>query len=521
MLSYRALNIWGSFGGLSVEKQGQQGIVEVVSDKIWKFFSSVKLAVVLLIILAVVSVIGTVIQQNQAPEDYLVEYSQTTVQLFETLGFFDLYHTWWFVLLLLLFTANLTVCTLERFPNAWRAMRAPLKALGEDGLKAMPYRKEVQVRANAEKTGASVLAAIGSRRYQTMLAMDQGSTMIAAQKGAFSRMGVYITHTSILMIFVGALIGAFFGFKGFLNLPEGEASGVVYLRNEPLWDQIMSALGISKSPVIYAQGRIPAMPLGFYVACEDFEVDYYVNAGRPTGMPSEYWSKLAVYDQMRQKVLDKRIRVNDPLTHHGITFYQSSFGTMPGVSGTVLLNIRPKNGQGPLETVRVKPEESVYVPSIDRTITVKAVSPFGVRDVASGRVLFYQSRNGELINPTVELDVSRGKSRSPVLYHTVVMKVDAGEPVMPESYVISYVDYWGARYTGLQVTKDPGVWIVYTGFILLCVGPLIAFFGSHRKLWARVEERGGQTVVLVAGTSNRNRVSFEREFEALVADISK
>jgi cytochrome c biogenesis protein len=76
--------------------ENQKGLVEIIADKVWKFFSSVKLAVVLLIILAIVSVIGTVIQQNQAPETYLREYSPATVQLFEMLGFFDMYHTWWF-----------------------------------------------------------------------------------------------------------------------------------------------------------------------------------------------------------------------------------------------------------------------------------------------------------------------------------------------------------------------------------------------------------------------------------------
>jgi cytochrome c biogenesis protein len=92
---------------------------------------------------------------------------------------------------------------------------------------------------------------------------------------------------------------------------------------------------------------------------------------------------------------------------------------------------------------------------------------------------------------------------------------------MPEDYVITYKDYWGARYTGLQVTKDPGVWVVYTGFILLCIGPLIAFFGSHRKLWVRVQDRKGQAVVTVAGTSNRNRLGFEREFNGIVEELGK
>ncbi len=123
--------------------ENQKGIVEIIAEKVWKFFSSVKLAVVLLIILAIVSVIGTVIQQNEAPEKYLQEYSQATVELFEMLGFFDMYHTWWFVLLLFLLTANLTVCTLDRFPHTWKIITAPLKPIEDDGLKAVPFKKEI------------------------------------------------------------------------------------------------------------------------------------------------------------------------------------------------------------------------------------------------------------------------------------------------------------------------------------------------------------------------------------------
>src|SRR3972149_3834441 len=128
-------------GGQAVENQ--KGIVEIIADKVWKFFSSVKLAVVLLIILAIVSVIGTVIQQNESPEKYLTEYSQSTVRLFEAIGFFDMYHTWWFVLLLFLLTANLTVCTLERFPHALRIITAPLKPIDEESLKAVQFKKEI------------------------------------------------------------------------------------------------------------------------------------------------------------------------------------------------------------------------------------------------------------------------------------------------------------------------------------------------------------------------------------------
>ena len=202
----------------------QKGILELVAEKVWKFFSSVKLAVILLIILAIVSVIGTVIQQNEAPESYLREYSQTTVQVFEMLGFFDMYHTWWFVLLLFLLTANLIVCTLERFPHTWKIITAKLKPVDDDSLKALPFKKEIAFKAGMDKAEVRVVNALSARRYRLVESKGPGSSQFMTQKGLYSRFGVYITHISVILIFTGALIGSFFGFKAFLNVPEAWAS---------------------------------------------------------------------------------------------------------------------------------------------------------------------------------------------------------------------------------------------------------------------------------------------------------
>jgi cytochrome c biogenesis protein len=501
--------------------ENQKGIVEIIADKVWKFFSSVKLAVVLLIILAIVSVIGTVIQQNEAPEKYLREYSQSTVQLFEMLGFFDMYHTWWFVLLLFLFTANLTVCTLDRLPHTLRILTAPLKPIDEDSLRAVPYKKEIGFKGGMDKAEEVAARVLKARGYRFIELKGTGGSQFMTQKGLYSRLGVYITHLSIILIFVGALIGSFFGFKAFLNLPEGQASKFVYLRNEPMWDQVMSALGVAQSPVIHdTRGGMPAMPLGFFVQCDNFDVDYYVSpSGRPTGMPSEYHSNLTVFDVNGQKILDKRIRVNDPLTHHGITFYQSSYGAIPNATGKAILNIRKKSDtQSAGETVSIDLGASLFVPSINRTIKVAGFSPYSMRDPATGQVQFFNTENEEYINPAVALEVYQGTKR---LYQTLVLKTDPGPAYMPEDFIISYRGYWGTRYTGMQVTKDPGVWVVYTGFIMLCIGPLIAFFGSHKKLWVRIQDRKGQAIILVAGSANRNRIGFEREFNRIADEMAK
>lgn len=497
----------------------EKGVVEVVSEKVWKFFSSVKLAVVLLIILAIVSIAGTVIEQNQATEKYLMEYSATTVQVFEALGLFDMYHTWWFILVLFLLTANLVVCSLERFPRTWSVIKAPLKPIDDDALKAVHFKKEFTFKGGIDKAEARISQALAGRRYRPLVSSSPGLFHFYTQKGAYSRLGVYLTHLGVILVFVGALIGAFFGFKAVMEIPEGDALKYVYLRNEPMWDRIMDGLGIARSEVIPdPRGGLPALPLGFFLRCDDFEVDYYENDGRPTGMPKEYWSLLSVFDlQGRPIISQQRIEVNDPLTYRGVTFYQSSYGTIPNAVGKVVLRISPKNNPALSETVVAGPGESVTVSSINRTIKIVNVIPFGVRNEA-GQVMMVPSRNQEFVNPAVALEVYRGSS---LAYRTVVMKVDSGQPEMPEDYTISYQDYWGARYTGLQVAKDPGVWVVYTGFILLCFGPVIAFFGSHRKLWVRIQDRKGQAVVTVAGSANRNRLGFERHLNALVEQISK
>ena len=101
----------------------------------------------------------------------------------------------------------------------------------------------------------------------------------------------------------------------------------------------------------------------------------------PTGMPSEYHSTLSVFDLQGRPILQKRIRVNDPLTFHGITFYQSSYGTVPGARGKVILNIRPKSAPSSGETVVIDPGTEVFVPSINRSIRAlgnkAAMAPVG------------------------------------------------------------------------------------------------------------------------------------------------
>src|SRR3970282_2015934 len=92
-------------------------------DRVWNFFISVKLAIITLIILSVTSIIGTIIEQNQPPEKHHQIYEHWAFALMDPLTLFDMSHSWWFLLLLVLFTVNLSCCTLDRFPKMWKVVR--------------------------------------------------------------------------------------------------------------------------------------------------------------------------------------------------------------------------------------------------------------------------------------------------------------------------------------------------------------------------------------------------------------
>ncbi len=92
-------------------------------QSLWDFFCSLKLTMFLLIGLALISIIGTIIPQGSLPPEYVQQISPTKLKLYTTLGFFDMYHSWWFILLLYLLTVNLVSCSIKRLPHIWKTIK--------------------------------------------------------------------------------------------------------------------------------------------------------------------------------------------------------------------------------------------------------------------------------------------------------------------------------------------------------------------------------------------------------------
>jgi cytochrome c biogenesis protein len=397
-------------------------------------------------------------------------------------GFTDMFNSWWFLALLFLFATNLIVCSLERLPRVWKIVKEPITSLSEEQLQAMTPKHEVLIRGSIEKAGQRAQAALKAVGFRNAFLREQGVTQVYAEHGRYSRFGVYITHLSILLILIGGVVGMRFGFNGHLNLLEGTSSAIAYKANG---QEVL---------------------LGFEVRCDDFEVSFYPDTERP----KEYKSVLTVLEQGRV-VLSQEISVNSPLRYKGITFYQASYGFSPQRDALFKFAITPLGGKR--ETVAAKFTQPFKIPGTKLTAKVTDFSPALAANDTGKLFTFAES----MVNPAALVEFFEGtkpKHKQWILKrYPETWSTPAGE--------VEFQDLWGVQYTGLQVRRDPGVWIVYLGCVVMALGLYAAFFMSHRKIWIRLKEEQGRTKLVIVGSINKNRVGMDATLERLVRRLEE
>ena len=439
-------------------------------ESVWDFFCSLKLSISLLIALALTSIIGTVVPQGNIPPEYLQTISESKFKLYQSLSFFDMYHSWWFMLLLYLLTVNLVACSIKRLPRVWKIVSEPQLTMDESFEKSLSLTHEVKVSGDAVAKMTGFLKGIMG---EPIVTEKDGAVHLFVQKTPWCRLGVYVVHLSVIIIFIGAIIGSLFGYKAFINIVEGTSIDTVYTQKE--------------KPI----------PLGFAVRCESFSVSYY-----NTGAPKEFKSILTVLENGQPvKGYDKLpVIVNDPLSYKGITFYQSSYG-QAGEGAAYHFNVRPR-ASGETKQLDLQKGAPQALPGggtlevLEATQDVRQFMP-------------------EFSGPAAKVQLTMpGKSPESFIVfknHPEIEEQRKGE------LVIQYAGADEKLYTGLQVAKDPGVWIVWLGCALMTVGIMMAFFLSHNRLWIRIS--GGRAVL--GGTASKNPAAFERKFEEYVEKLKQ
>jgi cytochrome c biogenesis protein len=462
-------------------------------DKVWDFFASVKLAIVIFALISLTSIIGTVLEQRVEPAKNIQILGRLFGEsaapglytVFNKLGFMDMYHSWWFTALLVLFSLNIIICSLDRLPRIWKLVREPVEPMNEEKLRKFPMSREVVLKGKPDRVRDAVKEAIKSARFHYAEVQEEKGYQFYAQKGNYTRLGVYVTHFSILIILIGAIMGIRLGFSGFLNLPEGAVSNVAFSRTDK------------------------EIPLGFGIRCDRFDVEFYDNSD----MPREYRSWLTIIKDGKE-VLTKPVVVNSPLTYEGITFYQASYGLINENIDKGIFMFRVISKDGTTANLNLRWGDTFQIPGTDMTGKLVNFSP-ALKIGENGQAFTYAD---QMNNPAVFIVFSEsGKQK----YSGWIMKRYPQTWQLPDGNRIEFLDYWGVQYTGLQVRKDPGVWVVYFGCIAISLGLFIAFFTNHRKIWVKVAEEKNNSRVIIGASCNKNRASFERKIERMISLLGK
>ena len=438
-------------------------------------FASVQLALFLLFFLAATSIIGTLIPQNNPPAFYIERFGQKTARLFQLLDIPDMYNSWWFLGLLALFAVNLIVCSADRIPQVVRTLRRDGLGVSPEHLHKFPLHREVrrpEPLATATGRVASLLKAHG---WNAREAVKDTGHFFFAEKGGWTRFGVYVVHCSILVILAGAVIGSSavarkilhdpsFAFKGSIMLPEGESTEHI---------------------AAFKSGE--HIDLGFSLRCDAFAIEHY-----PNGMPKSYRSKVTVLEK-GQPVQTADIEVNQPLTYKGVTFYQSSY--QPFQDYHVFLK---KQGANIGTTARITTAKQMDWP--EGGVSYGIINRESQGEVTRRLKVWFTDNQGE---PSI-------------------FWVSGNQEAIIERPSGTYQLTLRQRYaTGLQATKDPGVWLVYGGCLLMLAGLYIAFFLSHRKIYVFIQPEGDDSRILFAGEANKNKVGFDNKFSELINKLEK
>jgi cytochrome c biogenesis protein len=458
-------------------------------DAIWGFFASVRLTIMLLLSLAATSIIGTFVPQNKQPMEYLQAFGEFGYRLLSALDFFDMYRSWWFRLLIILLVLNIIICSVERLASIGKILFVKTPRFKASRFRKAKSRQTFDDERNTDSLQQLILPVLKRKFSYTRTETVDDRVYLYAEKWRWTRVGVYIVHLSIVVLLLGSLIGSMFGFEGFVNIPENETVDSIFLRQN---------------------GQPYQLP--FAIRCDDFAVSFYDN-----GAPKEFRSSLTILEDGQTR-LQKDIIVNDPLRYRGINLFQSSYGKMPPEEGhnhvdppeEVELRITSKS-TGKSFTFKSGVGQGFELPDGLGQVKIAGFQEsmaFGGQDLGPGLVVELVASAGEKEQILLPLHFPNfDKMRGGDLFFTILGQKQRA--FKPEEQAERY-------YTGLQVTKDPGVPVVYTGFIGMILGFIVTFFMSHQTVCVELTSGQGRTHVAVAGIADRNKLGMERKTERLV-----
>jgi len=442
-----------------------------------KFLSSVRLAIVLIILLILASVVGTLIPQGWTPPEYAARFGRMSGVLMR-LQLTGVYHSLWFLALLLLLAANITVCTLSRLSAKWTKAVKPGLDIEPAALLAGKTSGSVKKPGPVADSLAAVRRELGRRRYRQRESVRPDRSFVLARKRTLGYFGSDLVHLGLLVILAGGILSARAGSREYLKLEEGRSAAV------------------------------PAA--GFDVRLERFQTELY-----PQGGIKAWTSRVTVVEEGRDAFI-REIKVNHPLSHRGFRLYQSGYG-WNWDQPVLELWVKKPSDPAFLEKRLVRPGEKAALPD-GCELRVERFVP----DFIIGRDRQVESRSDEPRNPAALVQVRKGADTLFSGWAFAQYPDFGGGHSGPEPvFSVELKDIQAPQYTILEASRDPGAQLIWLASLFICAGLFLAFYWPAREIRLVLEVRNGKTEITAGGTTAKSRESFDLEFQEILSSLRK
>jgi cytochrome c biogenesis protein len=507
---------------------------------VWRTLRSMRTAIILLLMLAAASVVGSLVPQLPSSPNAAAAFMQNHVfwgKAFQAAGFFDVFGSWWFVLITALLFVSLVACLLPRSRAMIRAARQrPIHARELD---AFPEFAERRVGASPADAATSAAGILRRRHYRVEL--DAPSGAVAAEKGALREIGSLAFHWAFLLLLIAVILGKGTGYVGHATIVEGYG-----------WtDARLNYDGQLRTGRFFS-GHFS----GTQIQLQDF-----TDAYRDTGQPMDFRSSVLLSNPDGTDTEQAEVRINHPVGFNGIRIFQYGFGWAAMVTvkqgddvlfdGPVVLGQNTPAGESPLtqpwigvvklSTLRPQigialalfPDGQAYLRSVASGVPqpmIEENAPFISYEVWKGKLLdnalsgldtrlMHRTSSG-LVGKGWTVDLERGCAISGPTgdLPKTGSAVTCPNASAPRSLTMSFPEL--RQYTTLQISRDATVPWVLAAAILIVLGLLPALYVSRRKVWVRARSDGEGSILQLGGFALQRKDRFDEEFAGLVSAVT-
>ncbi|HEY6328777.1 MAG TPA: cytochrome c biogenesis protein ResB [Blastocatellia bacterium] len=488
---------------------------DTILDNVLALLSSTKFGVVMLTILLICSVIGMLIMQT-VDQDFHKYYAKLTASqqvVYSALDLFDIYHSWYFDLLLSITGLNIILASIDRFPTAWQYVWKPKYKASPAFIHAQVFNTETAMQEPPQQLSERIKSIWHKQGYRTRITDENGRVTVFGQRNSWNRLGAYFVHIALLTIFTGGFLTNRYGVGGQMIVQPGNQS------------QQFNTLKVTA-----AGDQTGVATLPFSIECSDIKQQLINESGTlDPGNTVDWFTSVRLLDQNEKLVTSPAVvHLNKPYDYRGYRFFQSSFAAR-GYARAINVSFVPAAGGQPVEAA-ISRDAQVDVPGIGKVSYDDFFPDFTVTDGKPDTVPIMGEGNfTPYSNPVAQLKIVGTDGNVKTVFAVNPKMADqfykqgTGQDsdtllINGDKTLLNNFEKVGI-YHVLTIQYDPGRAPVYVGFTLLILALLSVFLFSHQRIWAVLDSDGGHSKVYFGGNTNRNRPAFEGRFNSLVGSI--